>query len=89
MAKAGINNPKTHHGKLTLFKAGGTTMAKKPFPFEKSKKDVEPKGMKEGSKKEEAFDFKQAKGMKCGGGVKKMARGGGVESKGKTRGKFV
>ena len=36
--------------------------------FEKSKKDKEPKGMKEGSKKEEAFDAKQ---MKCGGKVKK------------------
>ena len=28
-------------------------------------------------------------GMKCGGKVKKMARGGGVEVKGKTKGKFV
>jgi len=34
---------------------------KAPFPFEKSKKDVEPKGMKEGSKKEEALDRMQAK----------------------------
>lgn len=29
--------------------------------FEKSKKDKEPKGMKEGSKREEALDKKQAK----------------------------
>lgn len=37
-------------------------MATKPKfkPFEKSKKDSEPKGMKEGSKKEEALDKKQA-----------------------------
>ena len=34
---------------------------KKAAPFEMSKKDKEPKGMKEGSKKEEAFDKKQAK----------------------------
>lgn len=34
---------------------------KKPFPFEKSKKDREPKGMKEGSKREEALDRKQMK----------------------------
>lgn len=34
---------------------------KKPLPFEKSKKDREPKGMKEGSKREEKFDFKQMK----------------------------
>ena len=37
---------------------------KKPMPFkafEKSGKDKEPKGMKEGSKKEEALDKKQMK----------------------------
>lgn len=33
-----------------------------PFkPFEKSKADKEPRGMKEGSRKEEALDAKQAK----------------------------
>ena len=31
----------------------------------------------------------EPKGMKCGGGVKKMARGGGIETKGKTKGKFI
>ncbi len=39
-------------------------MATKKFPFppfEKSGKDKEPKGMKEGSRKEEALDRKQAK----------------------------
>jgi len=47
-------------------------MAKKPFPFEKSEKDKEPKSMKEGSKREEALDKKQMKvkafrkGGKCG-----------------------
>lgn len=36
-------------------------MAAKKFPFEKSPKDKEPKGMKEGSKREETLDRKQAK----------------------------
>lgn len=49
--------------------------AKKPMPFEKSAKDKESRGMKEGSKKEEALDRKQAKGkpaaFKCGGMVGK------------------
>ena len=36
--------------------------------------------------KEEAAEAAE---MKCGGKVKKMARGGGIESRGKTRGKFV
>jgi hypothetical protein len=49
-------------------------------PFEKSSKDKkEPKGMKEGSRKEEAFDAAQKKksgkpgvvpGFKCGGKIK-------------------
>lgn len=54
-------------------------MAKKnPFAaFEKSGKDVETKGKgKEGSKKEEAFDKMQMKGMKTGGKVKSCAAGG-------------
>jgi len=38
--------------------------------FEKSSKDKEPKGMKEGSRKEEALDKKQL-ALKCGGPVKK------------------
>lgn len=33
---------------------------KKPMPFEKSPKDKEPRGMKEGSRKEEALDKRQA-----------------------------
>ena len=66
-------------------------MAKKPNPFakfEKSGKDVEIKGKgKEGSKKEEAFDKMQMKGMKTGGKVKcaegGIMRGTGIATKGK------
>ena len=59
------------------FSKGGDTMATKgvnPFAkFEKSGKDVEVKGKgKEGSKKEEAFDFSQLKS-------KKMAEGGSTD----------
>jgi len=64
--------------------------------FEKSGKDVEKKGMKEGSKADMALDKKQMMGMKKGGGVKKMAAGGsassradGVASKGKTKGTMI
>jgi len=69
-----VNKPKTDHGGSAFFKKGGNTMATKgvnPFAkFEKSGKDIEKKSMKEGSKKEEAFDRKQMMGMK------KMAEGG-------------
>ncbi len=47
-------------------------MAKK-VNFEKSKKDKEPRGMREGSKREEKMDRTQ---MKRGGKVTKMKRGG-------------
>jgi len=70
-------------------KAGSGKMA----AFEKSGKDVEKKGMKEGSKADMAMDKKQMMGMKAGG-MKKMAaggmaKGGGIESKGKTKGKMI
>ena len=67
------------------FKRGGDMATKgvNPFAkFEKSGKDTEKKGMKEGSKKEEAFDKSQM-GMKKGG-MKKMA-GGGMTSMGKVK----
>jgi hypothetical protein len=65
-----------------------------PFAkFEKSKQDIETpadikKYGKEGSKKEEAHD-KVEMGMKKGGSTKKFAKGGGIESKGKTKGTVV
>lgn len=81
------------------FSKGGDVMATKgvnPFAkFEKSGKDVEKKGMKEGSKKEMMMDKAQM-GMKKGGGVKKMASGGsassradGIAQRGKTKGKLL
>jgi len=73
------------------FSKGGDTMATKgvnPFAkFEKSGKDVEKKGMKEGSKADMALDKKQMAMKK--GGMTKMAKGGGIESKGKTKGTMV
>jgi len=69
------------------FSKGGDTMATKgvnPFAkFEKSGKDAEKKGMKEGSKAEMAMDKKQMMGMP------KMARGGGIETRGKTKGSMI
>lgn len=44
-----------------------------PFAaFEKSGKDKDPKGMKEGSKADKALDMKQMKGMKKPAGKKPM-----------------
>jgi hypothetical protein len=49
-------------------------MASKMKMFEKSSKDIEKKGMKEGSKADMALDKKQM--MKAGGKVRRMAAGG-------------
>ena len=73
-------------------KAGGNVK----YNFEKSGKDVEKKGMKEGSKAEMALDKKQMP-MKSGkpafmmkkGGMSGYAKGGGIESKGKTKGTVI
>jgi hypothetical protein len=72
-------------------KAGSGKMA----AFEKSGKDVEMKGVKEGSPKDRAMDKKQM-AMKKDGMAKKMASGGsasaradGVATKGKTKGKLL
>jgi hypothetical protein len=94
-----INSPKTNQGKQELFKKGGSMATKKMNPkmmaFEKSGKDVEKKGVKEGSKADMAMDKMQMAGMKKGGGVKKMAAGGftseanGVAQRGKTKAKQI
>ena len=78
------------------FKRGGemATKGMNPFAkFEKSGKDVEKKGMKEGSKADMALDKKQM--MMKKGGMTKMATGGfvraadGVAQRGKTKGTQV
>ena len=81
------------------FSKGGDTMATKMSAkmakFEKSGKDVEKPGVKEGSAKDMAMDRMQMMGMKKGGGVKKMASGGftkeanGIAQRGLTRAKQI
>jgi hypothetical protein len=57
------------------FSKGGDMMSSKMKMFEKSGKDVEAKGMREGSKADMAMDKKQMMGMKKGG-MACMAEGG-------------
>ena len=86
-------------GMATKMNPGMMAMMKKKASFEKSGKDVEKKGMKEGSKADMALDKKQMMGMKKGGmPMKKMATGGlagghkaadGVAVKGKTKAKQI
>lgn len=90
--KQKINKQNTRHGKLDMpFTAlnkyagkasGGEVMAKKESYAAKEKRHAST--LRKLAAEEEAEG-----GMKCGGKVKKMARGGGVEIRGKTRGKFI
>ena len=80
-----VNKKKTDHGESTLFKGGGmATNARAKMQKEISKQL--PQGVsKKGVMPEQAAMGMM--GMKKGGKVKKMAKGGGIESKGKTKGK--
>jgi hypothetical protein len=66
-----VNNPKTAHGKMSIMKKGGDTMATKMNPGFMAM-IAKKKGAQEGSKADMASDKKQMMGMKKGG----MAEGG-------------
>ena len=113
-----VNKPKTLHGKMSLMKEGGNTMASKMnpgfmammakkkgatkmssggMPMKDGKGAMKKGGMAEGKKS----DMKQDKSMMQkavnkhegrlhkGSPMTKLSKGGGIESKGKTKGKMV
>jgi len=78
------------------FSKGGDMMNSKMKMFEKSGKDVEKRGMREGSKADMMLDRKQMMGMKKGGmaaskmgAVKTGKTPDGVAVKGKTKGTMI
>lgn len=76
-ARQSVNEPKTNHGEQSLFSKGGKTMDKADLKQDKAivKKAI---GMHD----------KQLHGGKKTN-MTKLARGGGVETKGKTKGKMI
>lgn len=78
-----VGSPKTDHGKMNLFKEGGAMKSDIKQDKAMAKKAV---GMHEaqlhGGKKSDMSKLKK-------GGMPKMARGGGVEVRGKTKGTMV
>jgi hypothetical protein len=88
-----VNNPKTNHGAKALFKKGGPTMAKSDAKEDMKMDKAQDKAMiKKAFKQHDAQEHKGGKGTTLTlkkGGAMKMARGGGVESKGKTKGKNI
>jgi hypothetical protein len=97
-----VNKPKTRQGKMELFKKGGDTMASKMNPgflAMMAKKKDSGKKMAEGGKadmKQDKATVKKAVGMHDKQqhmgkktDLSKLAKGGGIESKGKTKGTMV
>lgn len=76
------------------FAKGGDAMLKKLFKGKDTYAEEvkEAKAIKSGKISPAEYakgeKMEEAKKMKCGGGVKKYARGGGIEVRGKTRGKM-
>ena len=98
----GMHEKQLHGGKksnLTKLAKGGVAKTvtkemeydyktgKKSFPGSTAKKDAHAE--KEGRRVAKDLAYDEAKGMKKGGACKKYARGGGIEVRGKTRGKMV
>ena len=110
-----VNKPKTLHGKMSIMKEGGNTMASKMNPgfmaMMAKKKDgmhkmpdgkmMKDSAMKMSSGGTAKADMKQDKGMMQkavnkhegrlhkGATMTKLSKGGGIESKGKTKGKMI
>jgi hypothetical protein len=92
-ARQSINQPKTNHGEQSLFSKGGKTMAKSDAKEDMKMDKAQDKAMiKKAFKQHDAQEHKSGSGTKLAlkkGGMTKMARGGGVETKGKTKGKMI
>jgi hypothetical protein len=90
-----VNKPEALHGKSALFSKGGKTMAKSDSKEDMKmdkKQDVAliKKAFKQHDKQEHKGGAGTSLALKKGGkAMPKMARGGGVESKGKTKGKNI
>jgi len=95
-----VNKPETLQGKTELFKQGGNTMATKMGkPTMKAGMSMAKDGMKKPTPMAKTDMAGSMMGMKKGGMPMKMkdgkkvpifaAKGGGVESKGKTKGKMI
>ena len=84
-----INKQKTDHGKSTLFNKGGKAMATKMEHAEKSEMKMDLSQDKKMIKKAFAMHDKQEHTGGKGTNLTKLCRGGGIETKGKTKGRMV
>ena len=87
------NKKKTDHGQSTLFKEGGRIMKHDDMKQDMKMDKVQDKAMlKKAFKQHDAQEHKGGKGTKLSlkkGGCVSMCRGGGIETKGKTKGRMV
>ena len=61
----------------------------KPYPSPSAEDDNVPQEILDEAQRQLRIGRKEAKGMSKGGKIRKMARGGGIEERGKTKGRFV
>lgn len=80
-----INKPKTNHGEKSLFSEGGKTMAKSDAKEDMKMDKAQDKAM---IKKAVGMHDKQLHAGKKTN-MSKLAKGGGIETKGKTKGKMI
>ena len=84
-----VNKPETRQGKTELYKEGGNTMATKMNPGFMAMIAKKKAGAKSEMPSKMGKPVMK-KGMDTAkDGMKKMAKGGGVEVKGKTKGKMI
>ena len=83
------NKAKTDHGQSTLFNKGGKAMSTKMEHSEKSEMKMDVAQDKKMIKKAFAMHDKQEHKGGKGTNLTKLCRGGGIESKGKTKGKML
>ena len=80
-----VNKPVVKHGKSALFKEGGKTMAKSDSKEDMKMDKAQDKALiKKAFKQHDAQEHKGGKGTTL-----KLKKGGGVETKGKTKGKMI
>jgi hypothetical protein len=98
----GVNKPKTDHGSMNLFKEGGVmkdikqdkAMVKKAVGMHDKQmhggKKTDMATLKKGGMSMVMKDGKKIPAFAAkSGGMTKMAKGGGIESKGKTKGTMI
>ena len=84
-----VNKPKTLHGKMSIMKEGGNTMATKKMNMGGYAGGMAKADMKQDKGMMQKAVNKHEGRLHKGATMTKLSKGGGIESKGKTKGAMV